>query len=450
MTKKPAVHNQPREKGWAVVREGSGRANTVNPTQAEATKEGRDIARREETEFFLHAQDGRVREHRSYGEETSSTNKGAVGQAAETVGAMTRGIATPALGALDGATQGAETDAGREAERSGGPPSSRSDSEASDEETSDTEEVRGLTDARRDDGIGTPEEQYVGFEVYDQDGERIGKLDALFVDENDQPEYVGVRTGLLTTRSALIPADIVTVDDRLRRMVVSRPKGVVEAGPSLGYDEEVTPELEQRVRSHYGLTLPQDAENKGGYGAYYRGDAELAERERGGPDAAIPSEAGRVRGPDRESIAEPSILEDEEELRVRRSEEELRVETREREAGAVRVRKRVRTDRERIPVTKKRVEVTVERVPVEQEAVSSTEGETTRPEIGEDEIVVPVIEEEVVVEKRPVVKEEIRIRKDVVEDTEVVEEDVRREEVDVDDQTKRENPAGGTESVKGD
>jgi stress response protein YsnF len=34
-----------------------------------------------------------------------------------------------------------------------------------------------------------------------------------------------------------------------------------------------------------------------------------------------------------------------------------------------------------------------------------------------------------------VVKEEVRIRKDVVEDTEVVEEDVRREEIDIDDET---------------
>jgi uncharacterized protein (TIGR02271 family) len=57
--------------------------------------------------------------------------------------------------------------------------------------------------------------------------------------------------------------------------------------------------------------------------------------------------------------------------------------------------------------------------------------------IGEDEVVVPVTEEEIVVEKRPVVKEEVRIKKDVVEDTEVVEEDVRREEIDIEDQTDR-------------
>ncbi len=117
----------------------------------------------------------------------------------------------------------------------------------------------------------------------------------------------------------------------------------------------------------------------------------------------------------------------EDELRVQRTEEELRAGTRERQAGEVGVRKTVRTDRERIEVPTRHEEVTVDRVPVE--------GEATEAEIGEDEIRVPLTEEEVVVEKRPVAKEEVRIRKEVVEDTEVVEEDVRREEVDIDDES---------------
>jgi uncharacterized protein (TIGR02271 family) len=50
---------------------------------------------------------------------------------------------------------------------------------------------------------------------------------------------------------------------------------------------------------------------------------------------------------------------------------------------------------------------------------------------------VPVTEEEVITDKRAVAKEEIRVRKDSVQDTEVVEEDVRREEVDVEDGTER-------------
>ena len=52
-------------------------------------------------------------------------------------------------------------------------------------------------------------------------------------------------------------------------------------------------------------------------------------------------------------------------------------------------------------------------------------------EMHDDEIVVPVIEEELTVEKRPVVKEEIVISKAPVTSQRTVEADVRHEEIDV-------------------
>jgi uncharacterized protein (TIGR02271 family) len=121
------------------------------------------------------------------------------------------------------------------------------------------------------------------------------------------------------------------------------------------------------------------------------------------------------------------ITERDDELRVQRTEEELAAGTREVEAGQVSVRKNVRTDRESIEVPTRHEEVSVERVPLL--------GEASEAEIGEDEVSVPVTEEEVVVSKRPVVKKEVRVRKDVVSDTEVVEEDVRREEIEIEDET---------------
>jgi uncharacterized protein (TIGR02271 family) len=121
------------------------------------------------------------------------------------------------------------------------------------------------------------------------------------------------------------------------------------------------------------------------------------------------------------------ITEHDNELRVQRTEEELAAGTREREAGEVRVKKNVRTDRESVEVPTRHEEVSVERVPLS--------GEASEAEIGDDEVNVPVTEEEVVVSKRPVVKEEVRVRKDVVSDTEVVEEDVRREEIEIEDET---------------
>jgi uncharacterized protein (TIGR02271 family) len=118
----------------------------------------------------------------------------------------------------------------------------------------------------------------------------------------------------------------------------------------------------------------------------------------------------------------------EDELRMQRSEEELGTGVRKRKAGSMNVRKSVRTEREQVRVPRRREEVDVERVPVGREVAEA--------EIGEDEeFVVQVFEEEVVVSKRVVLKEEIRLRKRVVEEVEVVEVDLRKEEVEIDDRT---------------
>ena len=130
----------------------------------------------------------------------------------------------------------------------------------------------------------------------------------------------------------------------------------------------------------------------------------------------------------------------EEDLRVQRSEEELLAGVREREAGRVSARKSVRTEREVVRVPRRREEVEIERVPVEGEAKEA--GGATRADIGEDEVVLQVFEEEVVVTKRVVLKEEVRLRKRVAWDEETVEVDLRKEEVEIDDQSGRRGPQG--------
>jgi uncharacterized protein (TIGR02271 family) len=276
----------------------------------------------------------------------------------------------------------------------------------------------------RSDRFTAIEDRFAGYTVYDQNYEKIGKVDDLFIDENDQPEYIGVKMGFLGTSSTLIPMDMARVNDERQLIEVAADKETVKNGPAFDDDRELTPEVENEVYSHYGLQAAQGSEQRGAYGDYY-GDEH--------PGVAMgDTESGEFQehAPEEEGVAEPGgDLDDEDELRVQRTEEELAAGTREREAGALNVRKRVRTDRESIEVPTRHEEVSVERVPVE--------GEAAETEIGDDEVSIPVTEEEVVVEKRPVAKEEIRIRKDVVEDTEVVEEELRREEVDIDDATER-------------
>ena len=73
MASKKGVHVTPRGDKWAVVREGSERASSLHDTQDQAEKKGREIARRDETEFYLHNQRGEIRERDSYGSESKSS-----------------------------------------------------------------------------------------------------------------------------------------------------------------------------------------------------------------------------------------------------------------------------------------------------------------------------------------------------------------------------------------
>ncbi|MBW3572014.1 MAG: DUF2382 domain-containing protein [Gemmatimonadetes bacterium] len=112
--------------------------------------------------------------------------------------------------------------------------------------------------------------------------------------------------------------------------------------------------------------------------------------------------------------------------RITRSEEELAVGKRETEAGEVQVHKHVETEHVSRPVSLAHEEVTVERRPV------TDPGMAAAGRIEDEEIRVPLMEEEAVVEKRVVPKEELVVRKREVEETEVVEADLRKERVEVD------------------
>jgi uncharacterized protein (TIGR02271 family) len=113
--------------------------------------------------------------------------------------------------------------------------------------------------------------------------------------------------------------------------------------------------------------------------------------------------------------------EDKDRASIELREEELRASKERVKAGEVRVRKDVVTEERTIDVPVTREEAVIERHPAtgQPAAGSIKEGE---------EIRVPLTEEEIRVEKRPVVKEEIMVGKRKVQETETVRDTVRREE----------------------
>jgi uncharacterized protein (TIGR02271 family) len=110
--------------------------------------------------------------------------------------------------------------------------------------------------------------------------------------------------------------------------------------------------------------------------------------------------------------------------RVQLREEELRARKEPVEAGEVGVRKEVVEEQRTMEVPVTREEVTVQRRPTERRPADQP--------VGEDEkFRMPVREEQVSVEKQPVVSEEVEIGKRQVQDTKEVGGKVRREEAQV-------------------
>jgi sporulation protein YlmC with PRC-barrel domain len=133
----------------------------------------------------------------------------------------------------------------------------------------------------REERLRELEEKYEDYAVYDNRGEKIGKVDDVFIDETDNEEYIGVKMGFLGRKSTLIPMDIVRVNEADRSIEVSESKDHVKNAPSFDDDEDITHEYEERIRSHFGLQSTEASSPRGSYGAY-SGDGD--EEHEGGQD----------------------------------------------------------------------------------------------------------------------------------------------------------------------
>ncbi len=106
------------------------------------------------------------------------------------------------------------------------------------------------------DPIAEFKRDHEGYRVYDAHYESIGKADELFVDEADHPLYIGVKTGFLEAKVVLVPLEIVRINDKRQVVEISAEADQVRHAPSLGDNEDLTPDLEARVHGYFGLAHP--------------------------------------------------------------------------------------------------------------------------------------------------------------------------------------------------
>jgi len=231
-----------------------------------------------------------------------------------------------------------------------------------------------------------------GATMVDRDGDRIGDIESIYVDDQTgQPEWALVNTGLFGTRSTFVPiAQASPTGDQVQ---VPFDKQQVKDAPNIDPDGHLSEPEEQELWRHYGLD-------------YGTGDA----------------------GTDRDSVGRDSVGPTTDEA-MTRSEEELRVGTTQRERGRARLRKYVVTEHQQVTVPVQREEVRVEREPITD---ANLDAATRGPAISEEEHEVTLREEQVVVDKRAVPKERVRLDTETVTEERQVSEEVRKEQIEVD------------------
>ncbi|MER7584869.1 PRC and DUF2382 domain-containing protein [Kitasatospora sp. NPDC097691] len=334
----------------------------------------------------------------------------------------------------------------------------------------------------------------IGHKAVDRNGDKIGTVDEVYLDDaTGRPEWAAVRTGIFG-RDAFVP--LTTSDFSGEELRVPYDKSLVKESPDFGVGQHLSPAQELQLYRYYGLDTPgsdDPADDDGGHAAqsdldFGTGSAapvavpaaaaaavtkplalhspepapintstatEAHVRTLSAPapaHAPTPAPAPAVTPPvepkpqqqsqphphpqPAESTVGAAAPAPTDPIEVTCREERLDVSTEWHTVGTAKLRKYVTTEQieRRVPVVRERVRV--ERIPV---------GEAERASLTEKEIA-EAVEEVTLREERPVVHKHLapieRVRLVVERYTaeEVIRDEVRREHVEVHDDTPAEDP----------
>ena len=289
--------------------------------------------------------------------------------------------------------------------------------------------------------------------AYDKDGEKLGDVNEVFVDDQSgQPTFVEVNHGLFGMNSSLVPlrGHDFSGDD----LKLGFSKDRIKDAPDFDSDKPLTPEAQSDIFKHYGLENAHDVTDYKDSNLDSKRDAQAgADKDHnltaGAGAAAGAGVAGAgVAGAhadekkaathttdDAATERKAGVADDAAAARTNndgeliRSEEQLNVNKERVATGEARLRKYVVTDTETVEVPVEREEVRVERTPINAEDAKNYNGSISG---DSEEASVTLHEERVNVNKETVPVEKINLKKDTVRDTETHTEELRKEQIDTD------------------
>ncbi|WP_304454485.1 PRC and DUF2382 domain-containing protein [Nocardiopsis sp. YSL2] len=294
-------------------------------------------------------------------------------------------------------------------------------------------------------------EGLVGHRVLDDQGQNIGKIKQVFLDERtNEPTWVSVHTGLFGLKETLVPLKgSRNVEDAIQ---VPYDKTTVKDAPNVEGGHNLTDEEKAVISDYFAKhgAVPRQAGGEAdrmtgaaaGEGMAEEGAAGESSTTGAGPTgegttagAAASGEGAAVR----EGLAGESgdwAGTSEREIRMVRHEEQIDIGIERRESGQARIRRSVESEHFEETVPLHHEEIQVERRPItDPSQVEDTGGMSE----GEERFV--LFEERPVVSKREVPVEEVRVRKHEVVHDEHVEGERLREHIEMDDGDELGGPA---------
>jgi uncharacterized protein (TIGR02271 family) len=253
----------------------------------------------------------------------------------------------------------------------------------------------------------------IGKTVYSSDGDKIGKVGQVFLDDQTgRPEFLTVNTGLFGNSESFVPVEGASLSGE--DVTVQHSKDKVKDAPRVDLDDGHLDEPdEQRLYAYYGRSY-------GDAGGAPAGTANANET-----GAGNFADSGVGRGDAREGYDTSGPTTDD---AMTRSEEHLDVGTTSETAGRARLRKYVTTENETVAVPVRKERAVLETEPVDDSNIGdATEG----PAISEEEHEVLLNEERVVVDKVAEPVERVRLRTETVTEQETVSDEVRKEHIEV-------------------
>lgn len=261
-------------------------------------------------------------------------------------------------------------------------------------------------------------QQLVGRTAIDADGDKIGKIGQVYLDDQTgEPAWVTVSTGLFGTKQSFAPVHGASVAGDDLRLGVTKDQ--VKDAPNVdddGHLDESEQDALYRYYDQYLGTTGQYAGTQRDVNVGQNYDTTAADTSADYAQSDVRAAGHDTSGPNTDDA-------------MTRSEERLRVGTERVEAGRVRLRKYVVTENVTQTVPVSHEEVRLEREPITDANIGAA---TDGPAISEEEHEVVLHAERPVVEKETVPVERVRLGTETVTEQQTVSDEVRKEQIDVD------------------